>query len=236
MTADQLAGGGDARPLFILPIGSTEQHSNHLPVGTDSILVEAVARHVEQRFPTEVALLPTMRFGASDHHDGRAGTASVGSINLAHSIANIISSLARSTNIDRVLILNGHGGNVAAMTIALEIVAGTHPRLHAYSLSYWNAMFDELSRRGTPHPAPMGHADHVETSMMLALDPSLVDMTIAEADGPVDNHPEWLGFSTKFHVRTIHGGVGDPTAASANEGTQFLAAATDAIVALIGQM
>src|SRR5215470_12793112 len=64
------------KTVVVAPIAACEQHSRHLPVFTDTILVTAVAEGVEQRLPKQVLLLPTLWFGASSHHVRLGGTLS----------------------------------------------------------------------------------------------------------------------------------------------------------------
>ena len=230
VTTDAAAGMKEA--LVVLPLGSIEQHSRHLPVGTDAFAAQSVADALEADDPERVLLLPPLWYGASDHHDRYAGTVSIGSPLLSRLVSAVITGVGRTVGVRRFLLLNGHGGNVPAMRVALELIAREAPEMDGLGLSYWDALFTGLSSRGEPYPEPMGHADRVETSLMLArgLVPSPAE---AVAGSLTDGLPGWV-FSTRgFHDRTNSGGVGDPRGASADEGRAFLAVAVEEITRLL---
>jgi creatinine amidohydrolase len=137
-----------------------------------------------------------------------------------------------------ILLLNGHGGNVAALTVIVNELA---PALDApvATATYWllaQPAFSKILEK----QANVRHACEAETSMVLALKPELVDMSLASsAVGPTS--PELatiIGTSAahrwqSFRSRTTHGAIGDPRAASAEKGERLLQAASEAVTALI---
>ena len=219
--------------LALLPMGAVEQHALHLPLGTDSLIVEAIAAAVERRLPTRVVLLPTLSVGASDHHLTMPGTISIGTQTAADHATHQCVSLAQSTGIRTVVLLNGHGGNQPACRLALERLRASAPGVRGFAVDYWGPMFDELDAAGTAHPAAMGHADSIETSILLATHPALVDMGRAAEDGYQDALPAHVATTAGIPQRTRHGGVGDPRRATAVDGELYFGAAVDGIVALI---
>lgn len=236
MTSPAVGGLGESGAVALLPIGSVEQHAAHLPVGTDSLLVQAVAAGVEQARPERVLLLPPLWFGASSHHVRFPGTGSVGSDDLVDYITGAITSLHRSSGITTFFVLNGHGGNEPAMRIVLERVRDGLPGVRAYAASYWNALFDAMRDAGNPYADGMGHACHVETSLMLAVRPELVDVAAARPDGRVGPPEEWLHQSGGFDVMTGKGGIGDPTKADAEQGALMLKLAVERLAGLIDRL
>src|SRR5437762_3488408 len=98
------------RTLILAPIAACEQHSRHLPTFTDTILVTAVAEGVEQRLPQQVLLLPTQWMGASSHHLRFGATLSAEVDTHATMICDMLTPLL-DDGYQRVLVLNGHGGN-----------------------------------------------------------------------------------------------------------------------------
>jgi creatinine amidohydrolase len=136
-----------------------------------------------------------------------------------------------------VLILNGHGGNIAAIgAIANELGAELATPIAA--TTYWllaREAFGKILERQTT----VRHACEAETSMVLALAPELVDMELAQqAVGPTS--PEIFEVAggevqryRSFEARTSHGAIGDPRAASAEKGERLLDAAAEAVAALV---
>ena len=154
----------------VVPVGAIEQHAKHLPLGTDFLLVSAIADALEAAAPDRIVRLPSVPYGASDHHADRPGTVSVGSLVLTDFLREIVAGLIESSDIRRALIVNGHGGNSPAMAITIERLKRTYSDRLFWGLSYWDAIFDQL---GDMSPGPMGHADHIETSMMLHVRPEI---------------------------------------------------------------
>ncbi|MFF2493987.1 creatininase family protein [Agromyces sp. NPDC058064] len=220
-------------PIAVLPLGAVEQHSGHLPLGTDAIIVDTVARRLERKLPNQVLLLPTISVGASDHHLTMSGSVSVGTSSIADAAARQCISLARSSGITQFLLLNGHGGNQPAVRLALELIHTADPSLQGFAADYWALMFDRLDAEGIERPATMGHADHIETSILRALRPELVDMSCAAEDRYDDDLPGFVFTTAGIPDRTHGGGVGDPRHATAEHGARFLDLAVEASVALV---
>jgi creatinine amidohydrolase len=226
-------GAAGHRPTAILPIGAVEQHSRHLPLGTDALIVEHIAARLESGLSTQVLLLPALSVGASDHHLMMSGTASVGSRSLADSVATMCLSVAASSGIDRFLIINGHGGNQPAERLALEQIRSCNEKIQGFAVDYWAAMFEELDRAQLDRPASMGHADLIETAILLGIHPHLVDMDRAEAGQYDDELSSYVSTTLGIPERSHNGGVGDPRGATAELGGVFLDAAVSGLKRLI---
>lgn len=158
--------------LVVLPIGATEQHGPHLPTGTDAFLATAVAEsgvtRAQSRVARDLVLAPTLSFGASDHHFPFGATLSL----TTETMATVLLELARSVSTvggRRLLIVNGHGGNIGPCTSAAA-AASTRYDIAVAHLSYWDLLPADLDHR--PHLP--GHAGEFETSLVLALRPELV--------------------------------------------------------------
>jgi len=110
------------RSDVIVPLGSTEQHGPAGLIGTDALCPAFIARAVGQREGVLVA--PTVAYGNAHHHLGFAGTVSIRPSTLVSLICDLLESLVHQ-GFDRILLLNGHGGNVApAQTAIAEVQAG----------------------------------------------------------------------------------------------------------------
>src|SRR5213592_4063191 len=105
--------------VVLAPIAACEQHSRHLPTYTDTYLVTAVAEGVEQRLPKQVLLLPTLWLGASGHHLRFGATLSAEVDTHVTMLCELLTPLLKDGH-QRILVLNGHGGNIDTMHVALR--------------------------------------------------------------------------------------------------------------------
>lgn len=195
-------------PLLILPLGAWEQHGPHLPLDTDTIIVERIIADVltAQKFPSmDVVVAPTIAISASDEHHGFTGTLSTGTQALKDSVVAICRSASWARG---VCIVNGHGGNADALdaiTSALQHENITH--------SVWSL------------PSYAGgdmHAGHTETSLLLHIAPEQVrDVPLQANTQAVDNI---IDVMREKGVQGIseNGIIGDATSASASHGIAVL--------------
>jgi creatinine amidohydrolase len=211
--------------VVLAPIAACEQHSRHLPTFTDTILVTGVAEGVEQRLPRQVLLLPTLWFGASAHHLRFGATLSAEVDTHITMLCDLLVPLLEDGH-KRFLILNGHGGNIDTMQVALRRL---QPRWRDRALtagSYWDLAAKELAELAEGPRKNMGHACEFETSMVLALRPELVRKSEIKNDPP-PSEPAIRGLyvAEDMKQRTDHGCVGYPELASAEKGRRFIDAA-----------
>jgi len=228
------------RAVVLLPLGSTEQHGPHLGVSTDSTLVTAVAEGVEGAVPDDVLLCPTLAVGSSHHHLG-FGALSIAPETYARAVADLIDCLQR-WDAPRILILNGHGGNIVPAKQALnELAARDNLKSLVAFTSYW-----ELDAAFTGKPpmesARLSHACEYETSMMLHVLPEAVNLKKARrAKHPPGNaYIDWdkepyRGVSTgmPFHQITSIGNCGQPDKGTPKKGAYLVGAAVKAVTALV---
>ena len=196
------------RPLVLVPVGSFEQHGPHLPFDTDTAVAVAATDSVATRLKTQhgdgsVVVLPPLMYGASGEHQAFPGTVSLGHDALRVVIVELVRSV--STWAGRLVFVNGHGGNVATLTSALDqMVAEGH------DVSWVPCAFES---------ATDAHAGHDETSVMLHLAPSRVRMdrvVVGNTAGLAELMPVLI---TSGVVAVSPTGVlGDPTGATADHG------------------
>lgn len=222
--------------LLILPVGATEQHGPHLPVGTDSLIVEHVARaaaaEVAGRIPALVT--PTVPFGSSHHHLPFGGTLSLGTETFYRALRDLGESLIVG-GFRRIFILNGHGGNDDLIRLVARDLALKHPAsvaAGAYWTVAWDALVQEQAHLGARLP---GHAGAFETSLILALLPNLVGEPRPHRDQPAGSDPR--GFHGPYRAEThgswraIDGYTDSPDRADAGQGAAYLSAVVRAVAA-----
>lgn len=207
------------RPLTLLvPLGSVEQHGPHLPLGTDTLIADAVATALERADPGLV-LAPALGYGASGEHEGFAGTVSIGHAALRLLLIEYGRSACRWAQ--RLAFVNGHGGNVAALVEAVRLLRSEGRDVGWLPCS-------APGRQGD------AHAGRTETSLLLALANGQVRTAHAES-GNTTPLPELMPRLREQGVRGVspNGILGDPAGASAAEGESLLAAIVTAATAAL---
>ena len=198
--------------MAILPIGSTEQHGPHLTLNVDTMSAESVARGVSGQ--TGVPVLPTLPYGAAWGHTTKwPGTLSLSPATVTQTVVEIGEWLLAASGFTRLLILNGHMTNFAALRTALETLRFRHPQMRIAVRNLW-----EISPRVTSvytADASDWHANAAETSLMLAHFPQGVRIDrIADDPDRTGN----LFFSYPVDRTSINGATGKPTQATAEQG------------------
>jgi creatinine amidohydrolase len=217
-----------ATDLALLPVGSTEQHGPHAPLGTDVLTAEAVAEAGAESYDGEVVVAPAIPVGVAEEHRQFTGTLWVSEDTFRDYVRETVASLAYH-GWDRVVLVNGHGGNVGA----LREVAGTIVRedaAYAVPFTWFEAVGD--------HSDEMGHGGPLETAMLRHVAPELVreDRIEAAREGASDDWGEWVSYanlafdSAEF---TENGVVGDPAEGPTERGEELLELAGEALVSLL---
>jgi creatinine amidohydrolase len=236
MTFPELRQVSRAGTLVLAPIAAVEQHSRHLAVLTDTVLVTGVAEGVERRLPDSVVLLPTLWFGASHHHLRFGATLSASVDVHIDLLCDLLTPLLDDGWL-RVLVLNGHGGNIDTMQTALRRLQPRYRDRILAAASYWDLAAAELAALAEGPRKTMGHACEFETSMMLALRPDLVRRDQIRDDPPREDAALCgLYLAEDMKQRTDHGAVGYPELATAEKGRAFLDAAVERTVEVISTL
>jgi mycofactocin system creatininase family protein len=203
----------------VVPTGSLEQHGPHLPLDTDTTIAVAVARRACAGRPG-VALAPAFGIGASGEHADFPGTLSIGT----EALTACLVELGRHARRDwaALLLVNGHGGNAAAIGAAIGRLRQEGQTAHA-----WHAGL----------PGGDAHAGRFETSVMLALDPGAVRLAAAQA-GERQPVSQIMPALRERGVRAVSGNgvLGDPSGASAAEGEVLLARLTHGLNEMVDRV
>jgi creatinine amidohydrolase len=224
----------DRATVVLIPFGAMEQHGAHLPLETDALIAERLARRLDEICDGRLLVLPTQWMGLSTHHMSFAGTISASVDTYLDLAAEIIGSVAQG-GFQKILVLNAHGGNASALDVVLTKLRLSHPQTRIVLVSYWNIAAQQLRAVRESGEGGMGHACELETSLLLAEKPAVVRMDRMQPDGrwPTSRFlaKDMLtggaaSVSRAFAEISTHGAVGDPRTASADKGRRFF----DAIV------
>jgi creatinine amidohydrolase len=221
-----------SRAVALLPTGATEQHGPHLPVGTDTLAVECIAREAAQRAGEHITVIvtPTLPFGSSHHHLPFGGTMSLSTETYYRIVRELAESLIIS-GFRRIFILNGHGGNHELIQLVARDLALAHP-VHLAAASYWTIAWEALVRMETHGGRFPGHAGAFETSLVLALRPDLVCASLPHREDPASHEvrlPAPYRLERHGAWQAIDGYTDSPDRASSAQGQAFLAAISEAV-------
>ena len=221
------AGEADTN-LAVLPVGSTEQHGPHAPLGTDVLTAEAVAEAGADRDADPVVVAPAIPVGVAEEHRRFAGTLWASESTVRDYVRDVVGSLA-AHGWDRVVVVNGHGGNIAALK---EVTARIVRHDDAYAVPF--TWFDEVGE----HTSEMGHAGPLETSLLRHTDAETVHedrLDTAAAEG-ADRWGDWQGrvnLAVDSDEFTENGVVGDPRESSPDLGEELLERSAEALCDLL---
>jgi creatinine amidohydrolase len=195
----------------IIPLGSTEQHGPHLPVSTDTIIAEYFANQLTKKIPSySLSGIPS---GVSFEHRPFFNISITNDL-LSELLTQICVSLGEN-GFNQIIILNGHRGNMGVVQYVPQKVEKINPKVKVYGINYW-----QLSERD------FDHGGIVETSLMLAISPKLVQMSKAKS-GYLNRkmlhatYSSFLSNSSSFKI-TKNGVLGDPRNATKEEGKKII--------------
>ena len=217
----------------ILAVGATEYHGDHLPYGTDTIVARRIAEEVAKRV-NGLLVLPPIPYGMSLHYASFPIAVSLTSETLTKLLKEVFASLL-SHGIRKLFIVNGHDGNIAPIEVATREFKVEHPEMKICVLEAWWNTAGELLPKGTFEVWDgLGHAGEGETSIMLAINPELVEMKYAK--GVVPELPSHVQIKWVFEELTPYGATGDPSKATKEKGEKMMKALIDHVASFIEEM
>ena len=236
MTAFEINDIDREKVLVILPIAAVEQHGPHMPTGTDNFLCTGLAEALEQSMPDKVLLAPTQWLGASAHHL-RIGATLDSSLEV---YIETLMGMARSVLNDgfrRILLLNGHGGIIDPMRVALRRIQNDYVDRLLSAACYWDVA-DELIKQSLDGAHKfVGHACEFETSMLMHLRPELVKLELVKDAGElITDNLGGVYISRDLRQRTAEGCTGRPDLASAEKGRMLFAGILEALVETVDSL
>lgn len=216
--------------IAVLPVGAVEQHGPHLPTKTDIFVAQAITESAVEQIPDDVVavVLPPVSFGSSSHHVPFGGTLSLSQATLTSVLMDLLRSCAYC-GFERVLIVNGHGGNVEVCG-AVSKRAAVELDILAAAVSYWTLL---PPARDVP-----GHAGLFETSIMLALTPREVQLqNVTDSNERLLQMPyEGVVVDDPRHWQAIGGYTDAPSGANAILGREYLDRASSALAETIAAL
>jgi creatinine amidohydrolase len=173
-----LPADGDRDKVVLIPIGHTEQHGPHLPLSTDTLIIEAIGRGTADAAPPLATCLPAFPYGASTHRASFAGTLNCGGRAFEDFWLAVVEGLA-ARGFDRFYLISGHGGNCSYLVNVVKSAGERRRRIFCattwlHTSGHIAAPVVQATRRSAR--GGMGHAGELETAMILALRPDLVRM------------------------------------------------------------
>jgi creatinine amidohydrolase len=256
LTTLDFANIDTTRAIAVLPLAATEQHGPHLPLSVDTDIVNGVvqaslphlvASQQATAAPLPVFFLPTQSVGLSPEHASFPGTLTLKPETLIRLWTDIAESV-KATGVNKLLLLNAHGGHVGAMDVVARDLRA-RLRMLVYSVNWYqlplqNDQGDDVNALFSAHEHRFGvHAGDVETSVMLALQPHAVRMALAQnfhssseeraATFPILGTGRSAKLAWQMQDYNPAGAAGNAAAATAEKGQALLDAAGRSLAQLL---
>ncbi|HEX3722670.1 MAG TPA: creatininase family protein [Nitrolancea sp.] len=218
----------DRVDLVLLPVGSNEQHGPNLAVKMDIASCAEFCRRASAMMYPRVAVAPAVPWGVSFHHMNFPGTITLSTETFIQVLVEVVASLQHH-GFERFLIVNGHGGNIAAMNVAAVRASEELEVGFIGACSYFSFSDREIVEKYVTSPIT-GHACEVETSQAMELVPEIVkhktlapgDITELESGFGRSAHRYNVSIPYRFDRLTRNGALGDATQASPEFGRELV--------------
>ncbi|MBI5564552.1 MAG: creatininase family protein [Chloroflexi bacterium] len=225
---------GSSNQVALIPTGHTEQHAFHLPLSTDTLIIDAIARGVEAKLPDTILRLPTWPYGVSMHRRQYPGTLTIDPRAWEDFFVAVVGQL-RERGLKMAYLINGHGGNHSFLVNITKFCGDRWPDVFV-ATSFLHTTNDQLNAIRTSAIGGMGHAGELETSYILHLRPDLVNMARAvdevEFTATPNYYMDWIEggaliANPPWTDDTLSGAYGAATQGTAEKGRLWLDAAIE---------
>jgi creatinine amidohydrolase len=234
MNAHELEQSISQEKIGVLIFGACENHGDHMPFGSDFIMPFELAKRVAARYDKKMVIFPPVPYGVSSHHKDFFMTVSFEPDTMMKVICDILQSLVNN-NIRRILIINGHDGNIAPIELASRVIKERDPRVIISCLESWWSLVGSIDKELFDVWDGLGHGGEAETSAMLALRPDLVNMTLAPRD-VIPKLPDNVRIYWKFTELTDTGATGAPRKASKAKGDRIISILENVLLTFLLEM
>lgn len=246
-TREEIRSLNKEKSIVVLPLASIEQHGAHLPVGTDTIILESLIKKMQKEADfgeNNVVYLPLLAYGKSNEHMGFPGTITYSAQTYYCVLQDIVKSVAAS-GFEKVVLFNSHGGNTDMLNLIsrdLRIELGIEVFVFDWWFTpFWNEGLKDLKESGK---YGVFHACELETSLMLSCAPHTVHMELAVDEDPVetlkDNRyatlfgPVNVGWKTADVTKS--GVIGAPTYATEEKGNKLFEYAVKTLTDIFNEL
>ena len=237
MNAQQVRKNINRKSIALLIFGACENHGDHLPFGSDFIFPMELAKRIaaKSKERKNIIILPAIPYGVSLHHNEFQMTMSLEPHTLQMVIEDLFSSIIKN-GIRRILVINGHDGNIAPIESAARTTKNRHADVRIACLEAWWILVGQITRGLFEVWRGLGHGGEAETSAMLAVKPDLVNMKQAPNEVIPLLPSDKIRIYWKFDELTRTGATGAPKKATVRKGEQALMALEDTLLSFIDDM
>lgn len=229
----------EKNPVVVLPIGSYEQHGPHLTIDTDTDIGWSISVKAVEDSTYPCLLLPSIWAGVSAHHMGFCGTVTISHNTLGSYVRDIVSSV-KTHGIQKILLLNSHGGNQAVLQTVSEEISNQGD-LEIALVTYWSLVTAAVIDGRRSPKGGISHGCELETSLKLYLNPKDVRVDKLKANLiPGSDYCSFEMFSASrvsfprpFNQITKDGHIGDPTVAVESFGKKVFEVAVNELRIII---
>jgi creatinine amidohydrolase len=236
MNAEQVRKNLNKKTIAILAFGACENHGGHMPFGSDFIFPMELAKRIAAKSKKKnIIILPAVPYGVSLHHNEFQMTMSLEPRTLEMIIEDLFNSIIKN-GIRRILVINGHDGNIAPIESAARTTKNRHPAVVIACLEAWWISIGEITKGLFDVWHGLGHGGEAETSTMLAVRPDLVDMNYAPDEVIPKLPSDKIRIYWKFDELTNSGATGAPKKATAQKGEMAIKALEGILLTFLSDM
>jgi creatinine amidohydrolase len=236
MNAEQVRKNLNKKTIAILAFGACENHGAHMPFGSDFIFPMELAKRIAAKSKKKnIVILPAVPYGVSSHHNKFQMTMSLEPRTLEMIIEDLFNSIIKN-GIKRILVINGHDGNIAPIESAARTTKNRHPDVVIACLEAWWISIGEITKGLFEVWHGLGHGGEAETSTMLAVRPDLVDMNYAPDEVIPKLPSDKIRIYWKFDELTSSGATGAPKKATVQKGEMAIKALEGILLTFLSDM